>query len=262
MTERAVPADFSEWDAHRLSQAPGPHQTLTDDECDEMTRLFNTLDLPETAMNFEMADGYITCCALGPEAVEVADWMAGIFGQNSLPICSDLAQQEALLSLLLRHHATTVQALNLQHSAITQENAFVPLMGEVLPQACIRPYQLDADGARIGDWHGKEWARGFQLALLEDPDWEVLVTDRGYFFLLSPFVILSQGFNPDKRDYQLDDDPELISMLVNCLYGIRQYWDDFLNTSWLPPVRPRTKVGRNDPCPCGSGKKHKKCCAA
>lgn len=30
-----------------------------------------------------------------------------------------------------------------------------------------------------------------------------------------------------------------------------------------PPVR-RTgeKVGRNDPCPCGSGKKHKKCCAA
>ena len=21
-----------------------------------------------------------------------------------------------------------------------------------------------------------------------------------------------------------------------------------------------TKVGRNDPCPCGSGKKHKKCC--
>ncbi len=25
-------------------------------------------------------------------------------------------------------------------------------------------------------------------------------------------------------------------------------------------VRPATKVGRNDPCPCGSGKKYKKCC--
>jgi uncharacterized protein YecA (UPF0149 family) len=22
------------------------------------------------------------------------------------------------------------------------------------------------------------------------------------------------------------------------------------------------KVGRNEPCPCGSGKKHKKCCGA
>lgn len=31
----------------------------------------------------------------------------------------------------------------------------------------------------------------------------------------------------------------------------------------LPPrqvVRTTPRVGRNDPCPCGSGKKHKKCC--
>ncbi len=27
-----------------------------------------------------------------------------------------------------------------------------------------------------------------------------------------------------------------------------------------PYVREGAKVGRNDPCPCGSGKKHKKCC--
>jgi preprotein translocase subunit SecA len=26
------------------------------------------------------------------------------------------------------------------------------------------------------------------------------------------------------------------------------------------PVRTGPRVGRNDPCPCGSGKKHKKCC--
>ncbi len=29
-----------------------------------------------------------------------------------------------------------------------------------------------------------------------------------------------------------------------------------------PIKRPQAKVGRNDPCPCGSGKKHKKCCGA
>ncbi len=27
-----------------------------------------------------------------------------------------------------------------------------------------------------------------------------------------------------------------------------------------PVVREGAKVGRNDPCPCGSGKKYKKCC--
>ena len=26
------------------------------------------------------------------------------------------------------------------------------------------------------------------------------------------------------------------------------------------PIQAAPKIGRNDPCPCGSGKKHKKCC--
>jgi SEC-C motif-containing protein len=42
--------------------------------------------------------------------------------------------------------------------------------------------------------------------------------------------------------------------------GQWKYVDGTLN----PRQGPRTvaKVGRNDPCPCGSGKKHKKCCGA
>jgi len=28
----------------------------------------------------------------------------------------------------------------------------------------------------------------------------------------------------------------------------------------VKPVRTGPKVGRNDPCPCGSGKKYKQCC--
>ncbi|MDT8444250.1 MAG: SEC-C metal-binding domain-containing protein [Desulfuromonadales bacterium] len=27
------------------------------------------------------------------------------------------------------------------------------------------------------------------------------------------------------------------------------------------PVKQSIKIGRNDPCPCGSGKKYKKCCS-
>jgi len=30
----------------------------------------------------------------------------------------------------------------------------------------------------------------------------------------------------------------------------------------IEPVRRQAKIGRNDPCPCGSGKKYKKCCGA
>jgi len=49
--------------------------------------------------------------------------------------------------------------------------------------------------------------------------------------------------NPEFADEMMDDDED----------GV-----------WLPPVQPivrqEPKVGRNDPCPCGSGKKYKKCC--
>jgi SEC-C motif domain protein len=37
----------------------------------------------------------------------------------------------------------------------------------------------------------------------------------------------------------------------------------FIDGDYVKPetfVREAPKVGRNDPCPCGSGKKHKKCC--
>jgi hypothetical protein len=38
--------------------------------------------------------------------------------------------------------------------------------------------------------------------------------------------------------------------------------DDVGVGPWEPaePVRKALKVGRNEPCPCGSGKKHKRCC--
>lgn len=42
------------------------------------------------------------------------------------------------------------------------------------------------------------------------------------------------------------------------------FTDDYLSDDFYVPqdpvVRQHPKVGRNDPCPCGSGKKFKKCC--
>jgi SEC-C motif-containing protein len=41
----------------------------------------------------------------------------------------------------------------------------------------------------------------------------------------------------------------------------RWYFVDGKLAAADPFVRSSPKVGRNDPCPCGSGKKYKKCCA-
>ncbi len=39
-------------------------------------------------------------------------------------------------------------------------------------------------------------------------------------------------------------------------------WPDVFQDGNVPYVNPLRHVGRNDPCPCGSGKKYKKCCLA
>jgi SEC-C motif domain protein len=42
----------------------------------------------------------------------------------------------------------------------------------------------------------------------------------------------------------------------------RWYFHDGVIQPQAPIKRAEPKVGRNDPCPCGSGKKYKKCCGA
>lgn len=37
-------------------------------------------------------------------------------------------------------------------------------------------------------------------------------------------------------------------------------WFYLDGTSWEAPPQPARSPGRNDPCPCGSGRKYKKCC--
>jgi len=63
--------------------------------------------------------------------------------------------------------------------------------------------------------------------------------------------------------------PEFTKMLVEFLnnsrlYSNRGYTPNELREQFgarsIQPVRTTEKVGRNDPCPCGSGKKYKKCC--
>lgn len=57
-----------------------------------------------------------------------------------------------------------------------------------------------------------------------------------------------------RERYEIVDDEEE--------YSWEQDMWDFMNSTPVqqPFVRETPKIGRNDPCPCGSGKKYKKCC--
>ena len=63
----------------------------------------------------------------------------------------------------------------------------------------------------------------------------------------------NRGFTPAEMLAKVGRGNEIILSPVHSAY--------FRNPN-APIVRVQAKIGRNDPCPCGSGKKYKKCCGA
>jgi uncharacterized protein len=257
--------DFFTWNlsTHRdLDAMPA----LCDADHDEIFRLFDEAGLPPAAMRAEMADGYLTACAVGPELPAVHDFLADIFGQTTLPICADAQQQEQLLILLLRRYQQIGSAVRLRHPNITPDNVFLPLHSDVDAAQCISPYQTDANDNRLGRWKYKDWAEGFRRAVAADPLWMPLVEDPDTSHLITPLVLFDVGYNPDYAELQIDNNQDLEAQLVTMPYRLHQFWRDFnqrLNDPYQEPYqRDAAKIGRNDPCPCGSGRKYKKCCGA
>ena len=60
------------------------------------------------------------------------------------------------------------------------------------------------------------------------------------------------------------EDMMMYEQLAGRMDGPVYPWDEDVLARMKPEiptfVREQPKIGRNDPCPCGSGKKYKKCC--
>ena len=244
---------------------------LTDAETDELFELMADPALDDDAMTIDMADGYMTAIAAGPSPLPVHDWLEDIFAQPTLPLPHDPARQQRLLQLLLRRYADIQAALAVRPAEASVDAFYTPLSSQVVEGDCITPYQLDAQGDRTGDWELKDWAEGFRRAVAIDEEWAPLMADPQAATLLGPVVLYSMGYNPDCPEFQLEaESKELLPALIVSVYAMRDWWRGHRRThgarstppAILPTVRDTPKVGRNDPCPCGSGKKFKKCCGA
>ena len=81
--------------------------------------------------------------------------------------------------------------------------------------------------------------------------------------LLSQFGISPEQLGPDKLN-KLMEVTSKISDPSQITPDISQEIMRTLGVSSRPPMKPKrtaaNKIGRNDPCPCKSGKKWKKCC--
>ncbi|MCG3135922.1 MAG: hypothetical protein HMLKMBBP_03698 [Planctomycetes bacterium] len=115
------------------------------------------------------------------------------------------------------------------------------------------------------------WAYGFMqgIALCRE-DWQSLYDDSEAAAALRPIYLLGAD-EVTKDEEKLTRTPaqreKLAKQIPAGLAAIYRYWLPYrkaLHERTLAATyqREHPKVGRNDPFPCGSGKKFKKCCGA
>ena len=76
-----------------------------------------------------------------------------------------------------------------------------------------------------------------------------------------------QQFGAEDGEYiniDMQQKPDLTAAIIRlCLKNessVHTKYRDVETEAVTPPLRSETRIGRNEPCPCGSGKKYKRCC--
>ena len=111
---------------------------------------------------------------------------------------------------------------------------------------------------------GTDWAEGF-LGVVDDPawGWQATPDTAALDAMLGPVRALR--FEPDvllawTRQHYRGEPPTREQLVDDAAYAVqdlRLWWLE--NAPRTAPRRVQASPGRNDPCPCGSGRKFKKC---
>jgi uncharacterized protein len=119
----------------------------------------------------------------------------------------------------------------------------------------------------------QDWCRGYAFGMLpRERDWNTAVAAPELKHVFFPILLLAQpAFSPALDTYKNSDAPaEILDRLARYVVTIYEWWRPRLARSSRPaPLSSATgtvrrtapKISANAPCPCGSGKKHKRCCA-
>jgi uncharacterized protein len=229
-------------------------EPLSDKEVDELDAFLLSDATSDETMTLDMLDGYLTAIAIGPTTLVPSQWLPGIWGPGDehAPEFETMAQAQRILELIMRHLNGIVGTL--EHDP----NAFEPFFDIRIGPDDAREY-LD----------GEMWAYGFMKGFaLCRQDWQPLFDDVQGREALRPLRLLGAAdVTPD--DEQLVRTPqqreELSKAIPASIAAIYRFWLPHREAVHQREIgattkRSEPKIGRNDPCPCGSGKKFKKCC--
>jgi uncharacterized protein len=201
------------------------------------------------AMLVEELDGFVTGLLVCPDLIKPGEWLPSVWnaaGDEPSPF-ADLAHANRVFALIMEHYNSVAVTL------FEHPERYRPLL------------PVDTNSAEIV-W--EVWIEGFEAALALRPEaWRPLLEADGAtveaFGALTALVDIARAGSAiplaelEAIAATASDDITRSIIALN-----RWRLDNYSaprDIEWGPPPAAR-KVGRNDPCPCGSGKKYKRCC--
>jgi uncharacterized protein len=240
-------------------------------ELDALVRVGERLGGFDPHLSAEWIDGALTALMAGPSVPAApAAFVDALFGDSwarTFADPEDVAQALAALDARWR-----VLRAQLDPDALWQapdELRLAPLLlavpePDTAPAPDEAPTDRPPDEDTLAPRLGEDWAAGFR-AVVDAPDWQwSRGADETWLDLLAPIDALrlddtalearwrvaGRGGMVPRRDRLVDD-------ACYAAQDLRLWWIE--HAPRTAPRRAEPAPGRNDPCPCGSGKKFKKC---
>lgn len=235
----------------------------------DTTALKNFLDSPnrpDGTLRFHELQGFLFVIASSPETIPPSEWMPVISGDEDLSFENESEAQ---------------QVLNWIMTLYNEVNGSVLERSDTLPFGC--DFKTDVFANFDEQASILQWSRGFTIG----HDWLIDVWDEylpesldeecgADVMALSFFSSrqLAEAYYAEVDDAESSEPGKPFEQFAETIRDLfpaalsayahlgRTIFEVLMQdaANGTQPAR-RTKVGRNDPCPCGSGKKYKKCCA-
>lgn len=245
---------------------------LTDDDLDRLHDLLEQRAVPHDGMSLEMLDGFLSALVIGPETVEFDEYSPLIWN-HEVQWDSPAEQREAvrLIGCLWSDIVTRIN-LDLPEDdddspeAAEQIEAAMPLLAlpdlsdSDDPEQAVADIPTDYPAAAA-------WAFGFMQGvglrseawtLWEQEDEQVADDLR----TIAELTVLSPE-QAEELGMEEQGVPDFAARMgiAGALPVILQNFHVYRMEQLSPdPAQRAEGPGRNDPCPCGSGRKFKKCC--
>jgi uncharacterized protein len=214
----------------------------------DLDRLESWLLEPQRGEEALMPDGLqgLLCAVVSaPSPIPSSKWIPAGLGED--PKYASHDERDSIERLLVAFHDDVAAQLN------GGEHFDMVLYGE--------------DGTEDQDASLASWCEGYLMGVeLADPPWSEQASEEELDDMLMPFVILSGRAREaavESGEAWVDAADERRMMreareaLTDVVLDNRAYW--FERSIPGTVRREAPKVGRNDPSPCGSGKKYKHC---